>query len=154
MSNDEWETPQWLFDKLDAEFHFDFDVCATYANAKCKVFWSKEQNALEQPWSKTNWCNPPYSDQMPWVKKAYEETLKGNTTVMLMMCDTSTKCFKFCYNYADEIRLLDRRIKFVGATGSPRFASMIVVFRPQVRLNASRPFHAGAVIQSWHINED
>ena len=25
----EWETPQELFDKLDAEYHFDVDVCAT-----------------------------------------------------------------------------------------------------------------------------
>lgn len=29
---DLWETPQEFFDKLDSEFHFDLDVCATADN--------------------------------------------------------------------------------------------------------------------------
>ncbi len=130
MSNDEWATPPWLFDKLNAEFHFDLDVCATAANSKCKAYWSKESDALKMIWCKTNWCNPPYSNQMPWGQKAFSESLRGNITVMLAMCDTSTQFFKYRSNAADEIRLLDRRVQFVGAKGSPRFASMIVVFRP------------------------
>ena len=31
---EEWETPQDFFDKLNDEFHFDLDVCATPENAK------------------------------------------------------------------------------------------------------------------------
>ena len=27
--SDEWETPQELFNRLDTEYHFDRDVCAT-----------------------------------------------------------------------------------------------------------------------------
>ena len=34
-ATDLWETPQDFFDKLDAEFHFTTDVCATPENAKC-----------------------------------------------------------------------------------------------------------------------
>lgn len=30
----EWETPQDLFDKLNEEFHFSLDVCATPENTK------------------------------------------------------------------------------------------------------------------------
>jgi site-specific DNA-methyltransferase (adenine-specific) len=30
---DLWSTPQDFFDKLNAEFHFDLDVCATPENA-------------------------------------------------------------------------------------------------------------------------
>ena len=30
----EWETPQALFDRLDAAYHFECDVCATAENAK------------------------------------------------------------------------------------------------------------------------
>ena len=33
----DWETPQDLFDRLDREFMFDVDVCATTDNAKCKL---------------------------------------------------------------------------------------------------------------------
>jgi hypothetical protein len=31
---DLWATPQWLYDKLDTEFNFTVDVCATPENAK------------------------------------------------------------------------------------------------------------------------
>ena len=33
---DIWATPQDLFDRLDAEFHFTLDPCSTHENAKCK----------------------------------------------------------------------------------------------------------------------
>jgi hypothetical protein len=33
--SDSRETPQALFDELNAEFHFDLDVCATTQNTKC-----------------------------------------------------------------------------------------------------------------------
>ena len=38
---DLWETPQTLFEELDAEFHFDVDVCATPENAKCDTYFTK-----------------------------------------------------------------------------------------------------------------
>ena len=41
---DMWETPQELFDELDHEFHFDLDVCATPENAKCKRYYTPEQD--------------------------------------------------------------------------------------------------------------
>ena len=31
--NNEWETPQELFDALDKEFHFTLDPCATRRSA-------------------------------------------------------------------------------------------------------------------------
>ena len=33
---DDWETPQDLFDKLNAEFNFTLDPCASNDNAKCQ----------------------------------------------------------------------------------------------------------------------
>ena len=46
----EWATPQDFFDKLDEEFHFDLDVCATDENAKCSRYFTKEQDGLSQQW--------------------------------------------------------------------------------------------------------
>ncbi|KKK74655.1 hypothetical protein LCGC14_2881640, partial [marine sediment metagenome] len=43
-----WGTPQWLFDKLDAQYHFDLDVCADADNAKCERFWTEAPDALVQ----------------------------------------------------------------------------------------------------------
>lgn len=40
-----WETPQEFFDKLNREFDFTLDACATPENAKCINFYSPEQDA-------------------------------------------------------------------------------------------------------------
>lgn len=42
----EWETPQDLFDRLDAIYHFETDVCATAENAKCVKYYTEEQYGL------------------------------------------------------------------------------------------------------------
>lgn len=31
--NDEWATPDYLFDELNEEFHFDIDLCPTFSSA-------------------------------------------------------------------------------------------------------------------------
>lgn len=36
----EWSTPQDLFDKLNEEFEFTLDPCATSENAKCPTFFT------------------------------------------------------------------------------------------------------------------
>lgn len=48
--SDMWETPQELFEKLDGEFHFTLDACATHENAKCKRYFTERDNALVQDW--------------------------------------------------------------------------------------------------------
>lgn len=47
---DEWATPQELFDKLDATFHFTLDPCATEENHKCEKYFTREQDGLKQDW--------------------------------------------------------------------------------------------------------
>ena len=49
-NTDMWATPQDLFDELDAEFHFELDVCATAENAKCKRYFTPEIDGLRQNW--------------------------------------------------------------------------------------------------------
>lgn len=53
-STDLWETPQDFFDHLNAEFNFDVDVCATPDNAKCDIYFTKEQDGLVQSWGGVN----------------------------------------------------------------------------------------------------
>ena len=50
-NTDMWATPQWLFDKLDEEFHFTVDVCAVVENAKCRTFFSPEMDGLSINWN-------------------------------------------------------------------------------------------------------
>lgn len=69
MSNDTWATPPELFNALDKEFCFGFDVCAEDETAKCSEYWTVDQDALVQDWDIAGsasengwtsflWCNP------------------------------------------------------------------------------------------------
>lgn len=127
---DNWATPQWLFDELDREFHFTLDVCASEENAKCKTFFSKEQDGLQQEWTGTIWCNPPYGRQIAkWVEKASQTAENGHTVVMLIPARTDTAWFHdYCYGKT-ELRFVRGRVKFGGAKYNAPFPSLIVVFR-------------------------
>ena len=128
---DLWETPKDLFDKLNKEFHFALDVCATPENAKCEEFYTKEQDGLKQPWKGTVWCNPPYGRQIgEWVRRAFLASQSGNTVVMLLPARTDTRWFhEYIYGKA-EIRFIRGRLKFGGSKNSAPFPSMVVVFMP------------------------
>lgn len=130
---DEWATPQSFFDSVAAEFGpFDLDTCATPENAKCRDFYTLDENGLEHEWKARNWCNPPYSKIKEWVRKARREQLKGNMTVMLIPSRTDTAIFhESIYKQPNvEIRFIRGRLKFGGAKNSAPFPSMLVIFYP------------------------
>jgi len=138
--NDEWETPQDLFDVLDKEFNFNLDVCATYKTHKCKMFFGQYHlegfmDALQVSWVKANcWMNPPYSrgNIDKFMEKAYKESLYGATVVCLVRFDPSAKWFqKWVDDKASEVRMMARRVKFVGADYAYNFPTCIVVYRPE-----------------------
>ncbi len=56
---DYWETPQSLFDELDAEFHFNLDPCCTHENAKCKDHYTIEEDGLKQKWGAKSFLQSP-----------------------------------------------------------------------------------------------
>lgn len=128
----DWETPQDFFDKLNNEFHFTLDSCADSKNAKCKKYFTVEQNGLIQDWNgETVFCNPPYGRKLKnWVQKAYDESLKPNTTVvMLIPARTDTSYFHdYILPYAD-IRFIRGRLKFGKSKNAAPFPSMVVVFK-------------------------
>ena len=122
-----WETPKELFEKLNKEFNFDVDVCATKENAKCKKFYTPEENGLQQDWTGTCWMNPPYGKEISkWVKKAYESKA---TVVCLLPARTDTRWFHEYIYKKSEIRFIKGRIKFSNSKNYAPFPSMIVIFR-------------------------
>lgn len=127
----DWETPQFLFDGLNAEFRFELDVCAAVENAKCKEFLSVEDDGLSCSWEgKVCWMNPPYGrDISRWMEKAYRESANGALVVCLVPARTDTAWW---HKYAarGEVRYLRGRLKFAGAENSAPFPSAIVIFRP------------------------
>lgn len=127
-----WSTPQEFFNKLNEEFNFNLDPCSTHENAKCKKHFTIVEDGLKQDWEgQTVFCNPPYGRGIKdWIKKCYEESLKPNTTVvMLIPARTDTIYFhKYIYKKAKEIRFLKGRLKFGEAKNAAPFPSMVVVF--------------------------
>ncbi len=114
------KTPDDLYNILDNEFHFDFDPCPE--NSKF--------DGLTISWKKSNYCNPPYTNQKAWVEKAYNESLKNKTCVMLLPARTDTKLFHdFIFKKAHEIRFIKGRLRFKQYTNSAPFPSMIVIFK-------------------------
>lgn len=52
-NSEEWATPIKLFEELNEEFNFTLDPCANADNAKCRNFFTKEQDGLLQSWGGT-----------------------------------------------------------------------------------------------------
>ena len=75
-------------------------------------------------------CNPPYSKISDWCAKAFYETKKDNTLVVLLIPSrTDTRYFHdYIYGRA-EIRFVKGRLKFGDSKNSAPFPSMIVIFR-------------------------
>lgn len=127
---DEWETPQDLFEALDAEFGFTVDVCASETNAKCERFWTIDDDALARDWAgEVCWMNPPYSQIEEWVAKA-RQTGRGGVVVCLVPSRTDVGWF---WDHArhGEVRFLRGRLAFVddeGRTGPAPFPSALVIF--------------------------
>lgn len=105
-------TPIWLM-KFFKDY---FDPCPSIGTF----------NGLRIPWMKKNYVNPPYSEKIPWIKKAIEESKKGNKTVMLLPVDTSAVWFHDLILPNFEIHLFRGRLDLDNGH-HPRYPSMLVI---------------------------
>lgn len=81
------------FGPLNDRFGFTIDVAAAPHNAKCERFYTREQDGLTQDWGgEVVWCNPPFSDLAPWVRKAWAAHVDA-TIVMLMPANRTEQQF-------------------------------------------------------------
>lgn len=130
-ATDLWATPQSFFDKLNAEFGFTLDVCATDENAKCARYFTKETDGLAQVWEGVVWMNPPYGRGIgDWIRKAsHSAKIEGATVVCLIPARTDTAWWHD-YCQAAEVRFVRGRLKFGGHDNAAPFPSAVVIFRP------------------------
>ena len=124
-----WETPQSLFDELNAEFGFEWDLAASAENAKCERFYTIDDDALSQPWKGVCWLNPPFGRGIElWLEKAVASAKEGATVVVLLPARTDTSWWHRFVMPNAEIRFLPGRLRFKGATSVAPFPSAILVF--------------------------
>jgi len=150
--SDEFYTPWERFWPWNAEFRFSVDVAATAESAKCPRFYTAKEDGLAQSWAGERvWCNPPYSDIAPWVRKAEHEVefLRCPLVVMLLPATKTEQPWwqehvepyrdgrRAGLNYSArvETRFLPKRIAF-GYPGNPngggssgRFGNVLVIWR-------------------------
>ncbi len=128
INSNHWETPDWLYNKLNEEFNFDLDPCPL--NSKF--------DGLKIEWGKSNFVNPPYDriNKPLFIQKAFEEWEKGKTCVLLIPSSTSTKQFHEIILPNAEIRFLRGRVAFKGINTKGEYVekqkgkhdSMIIIF--------------------------
>lgn len=127
---DLWATPQDFFDKYNAIYNFNLDVCANEENAKCKNFFTKEHDGLKQDWVGSCWMNPPYGREIKqWMKKAYTEHIKHGSTIVCLIPARTDTAWWHEYAIKGNIEFIRGRLKFGNSKNSAPFPSAVVVFK-------------------------
>lgn len=114
-----WKTPIKLYKELNKEFNFDFDPCPS----------EPYFDGLNVEWGYCNFVNPPYGREIgKWIKKGYEEALKGKKVVFLIPSRTDTIWWHDYIMKANEVRFIKGRLHFDEHKNPAPFPSAIVVF--------------------------
>ena len=96
QKRNDYETPPELvrmaLENFTFEYKFNLDVCCSRENIPANAYYKfGEKDGLKENWAYLNWCNPPFNECAKWIKKAFEEQQKGNSTIMLIPVRTETK---------------------------------------------------------------
>ena len=116
----DWRTPQKLYNSLNQIFRFNFDPCPV----------NPDFDGLKINWKQSNYVNPPYGRKLGlWVKKCFEESQKGKTSVLLIPSRTDTRYWHKYVMKASEIWFIKGRLKFDDQKYPAPFPNVIVIFK-------------------------
>lgn len=101
--NDNIPTPEWL----KCYFEGWYDPCPINTGEL------REFDGLGE-WRDKTFVNIPYSDPMPWCKRAVEESKKGKRIVLLTRVDPSTKWWLVLVGGGFRVAFFHGRIKFTN----------------------------------------
>lgn len=126
--NQNWETPWKLFNRLNDAFHFTLDGAASIDNSKCDNFITEKQNAhITYPEGEVIFCNPPYSNVLPWAK-TFNRWAESNIVVALVQDRTDTQWWGELTKSCSQVVFLTPRVNFIGTvTGNNRGSAVVVL---------------------------
>ncbi len=126
-SKQDYQTPPEFLYALRQKLgigQFDIDLAASAENAVCVNYYDEGMDSLAEhnSWKVTTggwaFCNPPYANIRPWVKKAYEQSLEGAQIAMLVPASVGSLWWlQFVQPHGAYVLYLNGRITFVGADG-------------------------------------
>ena len=136
-SDDRFTSPQ-LIRAIEYSFgKIDFDPCWHPASAvRPKAYLDVRQghNGLRNAWfGPLAFVNPPWSSQDKWLKRAYDQWLKGNvaTVVCLVPAKTDARFFHDVLSKDADVYFLEGRPRFSKVDGSSEatmVSTMVVMF--------------------------
>lgn len=118
---------------------FDIDVAASAENRVTERFYSAADDALSlyNPWRVGEgwaWCNPPYANIAPWVKRAsYEQRECGAKIAMLLPAGVGSNWFKASVHEQCACLFLNGRITFVGTTQPYPKDCLLLLYSPYLK---------------------
>jgi phage N-6-adenine-methyltransferase len=147
-SRQDYRTPPLFLDAVRRRFgltSFAIALAASEENTVAPLFYTEAENALVQPWRTASrdraYCNPPFADIGPWVKKACKESTIGARVLMLVPAGVGANWWRDWVDGQCLALFLNGRITFVGETTPYPKDCVLLVYGPDVA-----PGHA---VWSW-----
>ena len=139
--NDNFRTPDYIFNQLNKIFYFNLDIAANEEDRKCYYYLP---NALNDNiiWGYHRcFCNPPFSKKAQFIKKAHEEVQKG-TPIVVMILPLNCMDTKVWHEYIEgryHYEILKGRISFINPnTKQPQkgnnSGTVIVYFKKKIQV--------------------
>lgn len=126
---DNWQTPQWLFNKLTKQYNFKFDCCADEGINKTILYSSNFERTVFGDLDKyICWMNPPFSKAAEMFEHFFEVIEKG---VCIYRCDNLETALwqNIILKNATWILIPKGRISYEGKVGKgSRFPSALIGF--------------------------
>ncbi len=117
------QTPWWFIRSLQDYIGITFilDVAAKEDTAKAINYYSIEngENGLDLHWDLFNFCNPPFSNIQPWIKKARIEAKEGAITALLIPDKAEVGFTRLARDIADTVIHMPFRLNFLRPDGIP-----------------------------------
>jgi len=116
--SDGWYTPSWLIVAARlvlGSIDTDPATCAAaQAIVRAATWYTAHENGLAQPWRGAVWCNPPYSDPLPWCERMAASYRAGEIEagMMLVNCSCSPKWAQHLWKNASAVCLFGKRLNF------------------------------------------
>jgi hypothetical protein len=136
--SEEWYTPSAILEAVyeTYENNLQTDPCSPVNNPKTKanVYYTVEDDGLNQTWNGTCFMNPPYGNVIgDWVSKAIDEYLNGGATevIILVPARTDTTWFQSLVSYP--WCAVKGRLKFSESKNSAPFPSAIFYLGENVK---------------------
>lgn len=133
----DWQTPDWILDRVNLIAPIALDPCTTIENpTRAWNLYTKETDGLAQEWTATTlqfdglvYVNPPYGRELAkWSTKIIAEAKIGAPIIALVPARPDAAWFRNMKKAAKVVGFFHKRVQFVGADNGAPFPSALFAF--------------------------